>query len=351
MVTIFDVANYAGVSKSTVSLVLNNSPLVKASTREKVQEAIKKLQYVPNYNARGLSARTTGCLGIVIMTERTPYISYDFDHHTGMCSYNISSGIISGLVDSDYGVIMEHFCSVDNPGELPEIVRNRRVDGAFLVGSPYDRGMIDKLREMKFPFVVVGVDSHEDGVDTVKADPGDGVEIGLRHLAQAGYGSDIAFVNCPSVFRSADVRERRLWETAGELGIPLRTDWVVRCESNTGDGGYRAFCEFWEKGNRPRAVITANGAIALGVMRMLYERGVRVPDDVSIMSYEDNSLSGYCSPPLTTVNIHKELMGTTAAKCMLKRLKEPDAPIREIVIPADLVVRGSVIKRGEQSGQ
>lgn len=341
MSTIFDVAKCAGVSKSTVSLVLNNSPLVKEESRLKVLDAIEKLNYVPNNNARGLSTRTTNCLGIVIMSEKSPMISYDFDQHTGICSYNISSGIMSALIDTKYGTIIEQFCSIDSPGELPRVVQNKRVDGIFIVGFPYDMGMIKRLVDMNFPFVLVGVGSLESGIDSVRADPGDGVRLGFKHLLDTGH-RDICYINCPKTFRSNYVRYDALRAVSRECGVELKSDWIMDCDQNNGKGAYDTFKAFWEAGNRPDAILTANGHLALGAMRYLYEQNVRIPDDVSIVAYEDSSISGYSTPALTTVNIHKEQMGAIAARCLLDRLQNPNKDVEEIVVPAELVIRDSV---------
>lgn len=340
-VTIFDVAQLAGVSKSTVSLVLNNSPLVKDETRARVEQAIKTLHYVPNNNARGLSAKATNCLGIVIMAENVSDVRYDFDQHTGLCSYNISTGIMSALIDTDYGAIIERFCSVQNPGELPNVVRKKRVDGVFIVGSPYDKGMIQRLKEIEMPFVVVGVDSYEEGVDSIRSDPGEGVEIGLRYLYSMGHRR-ICFLNCPQTFHSAYVREEALERVSAELGLTVPPEWNFFCDQNNGKSAYEEFKRFWEAGNRPDALLAANGYLAMGAMRYLYEQNVRIPEDLSVVAYEDSSISGYAAPALTTVNIHKEYMGEYAAHRLIKRLLNPEFEPGEYIVPADLVIRDSV---------
>lgn len=341
MPTIYDVAKFAGVSKSTVSLVLNDSPLVKEESKQKVLDAIEKLQYVPNNNARGLSTKTTHCLGIVIMSEKSPVISYDFDQHTGICSYNISCGIMSALMDTKYGTIMEQFCSIDNPGQLPWVVQNKRVDGIFIVGFPYDMGMIQKLTEMKFPFVLVGVGNLEEGIDSVRADPGEGVHLGFRHLVDTGH-RNICYINCPETFPSCYTRYDALQDISRELGVPVRPDWILNSPQNNGKGAYDIFASFWQAGNRPDAILTANGHLALGAVRYLYEQHVRIPEDISIVAYEDSCISGYATPALTTVNIHKERMGAIAAQCLLDRLQNPPKEAEQIVVPAELVLRDSV---------
>lgn len=344
MITIYDVAQYAGVSKSTVSLVLNNSDLVKSATRQKVLDAMRTLNYVPNSNARGLSAKSTYCLGIVIMSEEQPVPNYDFSQHTGLCSFNITTGIMSALVNTKYGALIESFCSVAHPGELPQVIRNHRVDGVFIVGSPYDRGMLTMIKEANIPCVLVGVDSFEEDIDSVLADPGEGVQIGLRHLFETGHRS-ILYLNCPTTFHSAYVREKELYRCSAELGLPIDPRYVVNCDKNNGESAYRRMKECREAGMRPDAVLAANGYLAMGAMRYLAEQGVKVPDDVSFFGYEDSSISGYCIPPLTTVNIHKEQMGGIAAGYLIGRIEKPGTPVRRTVVPANIVIRGSVLNR------
>ena len=347
MVTIRDVARKAGVSRSTVSLVLNNNPLVKDETRRHVLEVIKELNYVPNNNARGLSSKTNNSLGLVVFVDKTrspDQFSYDFNQSTGMCSYSISNGIMLGLAETDYGVITERFCSVDEPDELPRVVKNRRVDGVFLVGNPYSPKLMKKMQETGIPMVIAGVDSYEDEIDSVYADPGVGTVMELEHLLETGH-KKICLVNSPKNYHSSYTRVKAVSEYVGKNGIDFDFEWVIFCKSNRGESGYETFKEFWEAGNRPDGVITANGQIALGVMRYLYENNIRVPEDVSIVAYEDSSLCGYATPGLTVVNIRKEALGEQAAKCLLQRMQNPEKKVEHIVIEPYMVERQSVEPR------
>lgn len=339
--TLVDVAHAAGVSRSTVSLVVNNSPLVKEETREHVQRIIQQLGYVPNNNARGLCRKTTNSLGVIIMAEETPRVGYGFDQHTGMCSYNISLGIMDGLTDTDYGIITEHFCSIANPHKLPKAIQNQRVDGAFIVGSPYSPELFDRLKKCGIPIVAVGVNSNVEGIDSIFSDPGAGVRMGAEYLLQTGH-KHLCLLNSPRTFRSHEVRCEAVRQMEREGYFKFNWDWMLSCNQNNGMGGYQAFQQFWAAGNRPDALIAANANLALGAMRYLYEQNVRLPDAMSIVAYEDSSLSGYAIPPLTTVDIHKEEIGRRAAACLLDRIRNPDKEIEKIVIPSELVVRGSV---------
>ena len=165
MVTLLDVAARAGVSRSTVSLVINKSPLVKDETRQRVERAIQELGYVPNPNARGLVKKENKSLGVIIAIEDQPYNTYEFNYETGLYSYNITNGIPVGLANTDYGLLTERFCVSIQGKELPALVKNNRVDGIFLVGGLFTPELIERLKEKKIPIIAIG--RYYDQIDSV----------------------------------------------------------------------------------------------------------------------------------------------------------------------------------------
>ena len=347
MATIDDVARRAGVSRSTVSLVINHSPLVKEKTRQLVEAVIAEINYVPNSNARGLSARVTNNLGVVFMQDYLPtatQVSYDNDQHIGLCSFNIFNGVMAGLIGTDYGVITERFCSIAEPDALPRIVKEKRVDGLLIVGLPYSGQFLDNLRRTGLPFVMVGVGNYAEGVDSIYADPGEGTLIAAQELIATGH-RDICLINCSSRVHSHNLRLNAYRESLETAGIPYRQAWNIEAISNNGRNAREAFRAFWDAGNRPDAIIAANGQSAAGAMTYLYELGVKVPDEVSIIAYEDSSVCGYATPALTSVNIRKEEMGRHAALCLLERIRDPQRPVERFAVPPYLVRRDSVRQR------
>lgn len=342
MVTIIDVANYAGVSKTTVSAVLNNGPHVKEETRRKVEEAVKALGYVCNNNARGLRKRETKCLGVIVAVETRDVHTYEFNFEVGQFGYAVANGIPDGLEDSDYGLITEQYCPSEMAGELPAIIKNARVDGVFLVGSLFDEDFLRKLRELNLP--AVGVGTGYDSIDCVYPDIAKGVRLQVEELVRNG-AKRIAMVNCPPEFANAKLRDKGWKQAVSNLGEQLEETWEVQCRTNTGEGGYLATKELWESGARPDGVVTAHEAIALGALRYFHQQGIRVPEDVSVTSYETSVLGGYSIPPLTSVNIKKEEMGAIAARMLRGRIENPAAPLLRHIIDPELVVRGSVAKK------
>ena len=346
--TINDVAKRAGVSRSTVSLVINKSPLVKEATRLQVEEVIREMNYVPNSNARGLSAKATNNIGVIFMQDyllsNGGRISYDNDQHIGLCSFNISNGIMTGLAGTYYGVITERFCSVAEPDELPRVVREKRVDGAIIVGIPYSDQFVDNMKKTGIPFVIAGVGSWEDTVDSIYADPGEGTAMAVRALLDTGHRK-ICLLNCSPRLRGHDLRCQGFLRVMEENGLTPMDGWNIYSDRNNGKTAREAFRKFWEAGNRPDGIVTANGQSATGIMSYLYEIGVQIPEKISIISYEDSSICGYAAPALTSVNIRKEELGQAAAKCLVERIQNPAKELENNVIHPYMVYRDSVKAR------
>lgn len=348
MATINDVAKQAGVSRSTVSLVLNKSPLVKAETREKVERVIAEMNYVPNSYARGLSAKVTNNIGVVFMQDfllnTSSRIGYDNDQHIGLFSFNVSNGIMAGLEDTLYGVITERFCSVAEPDELPRMVRERRVDGVIIVGTPYSPQFVENMKKTGIPFVITGVGSWEESVDSIYADPGEGTEMATRELLATGH-KKICLLNCSPRLRGHEMRCQGFLRALEAAGVAPMENWNIWSDLNNGKSSRETFRQFWEAGNRPDGIVTANSQSATGALSYLYEIGVRVPDEVSIISYADSSLCGYAVPALTSINICKEEMGEAAAKSLVERIQNPDKELEMRVIHPYMVHRSSVKRR------
>lgn len=342
MPTIRDVAKMAGVSRSTVSLVLNGSPRVKEETRRIVEEVIRRIDYVPNNSARSLNSRTTNSLGIIVMVENEAYGRYDFTSTTSLFSQDVTMGISRELADTDYSVVIEHFCFNKANEELPKIIKTRRVDGAFIVGGLYDDQFIERLIKKKIPFVVVG-GKKEKLVDSVIPDPEKGVYLASKHLLETGH-KRICLVNSPPAYSSSYQRisgiERGLKGYEHKVNLS-----IVTCEHNTSESGYTVIKGIWSDEAAPDGIIAANAPIALGVLRFLYEKRIRVPEDVSLITHEDSILSGHSSPALTAINTRKEYMGEIAARLLLKRLKDPQKDVETIVLDPFFVERDSVQAR------
>ena len=351
MITIREIAAIAGVSRSTVSLVLNNSPLVRQETREKVLQVIRDTGYVPNANARNLNWRSNRSLGIVVLSDQQRSINYDFSNSIGLFSLNVMRGITGCLADSDYSVIIEYYTDQPAAGDsalhspqallLPRLIRDRKVDGAFLVGGFCDESLLAACAATGIPLMTVGVGADNTICDSVVSDPGEGTYTALHRLYRAGR-RNLALINCPQSFRSHAMRVEGMRRMLREVGLPYREENMIHGLHNNGESAYEAIRAAWQAGVRFDGLVAANPQCAIAAMRCLTEHGLQVPRDVSIIAYEDNSLCGYAIPPLTAINIQKERMGEEAANLMLKRLTEPQLPRQLITVPSYIVERESV---------
>ena len=166
----------------------------------------------------------------------------------------------------------------------------------------------------------------------------------VRELLASGHRK-LCLLNCAPNLRSHEVRRQGFLRAMAEAGVEPMAEWNIYSDRNNGKSAREAFQRFWEAGNRPDGIVTANGQSATGIMSYLYEIGVRIPEDVSIVSYEDSSICGYAAPALTGVNIRKEELGQQAAKCLIERIRNPHKEIENTVIHPYMVYRDSVMKR------
>lgn len=336
--TILDVAKEAGVSKSTVSLVLNDSPKVKLETRYAVQQAIHKLGYVPNQAARELTTKHKHILGLVFVVNN-PYESrYSFETNSDTFTQDVSTGIYAELAEHEYGLLSERFILNSPSLELPFLLKNNRVDGLFIVGGFFDPRIMQYVREKNLPAVVVG--TTHDELDYVTPDIRAAAYLGTKHLIDAGH-RDIALLSGFLRVSSTGVKIQGYRQALEDAGLAFRPEWV-RTPEFTGVGGYEAMKDLWNSGIHPTAVFAGYDGIAIGVMRFLHEQGIRVPDDVSIVGYEDSILSTYSIPPMTTIRIHKEKLGQEACKILINRITHPKSQRVRLTIQCDLIERSSV---------
>lgn len=348
MVTIWDVAEKAGVSKSTVSLVLNDSPRVKAETREKVLHAINVLKYVPNNNARNLQRRNNNSIGIIhiLRTNRNRNERYGWDHGLELFSRDVEDGIFEAIMenDSDMSVLIEHFNILEKANEKPRILRECRVDGAILIGG------FDKSSELRYiegidvPTVLVTSPLETIGIDMVMHDPAEGFRIAYKKLLETGH-KRICLLNIPKSYRVWARRIEGAQQAAHEMGCELCEDLIVSVEHNTARYAYKAMSQLIRSGAKFDAVLAADNELAMGALRSFHEHGIRVPQDVSMICYEDSTLCGNLSPALTAVNIRKDVIGHHALQCLLERLEDPKAQTKAITVEPYLVMRDSVLKR------
>ena len=342
MVTIRDVAKYAGVSISTVSLVLNNSPAVKHETRYKVYNAVKALQYVPNQSARSLVTKQSKVIGVIKGIETMQESVYSFDGVVDTYVTEMLRSIESQIELNGYSMMIDWCFHLDAADSSTPVVDSNKVDGILYVGGFLNDMLAEYFLTSAIPTVLIG--SRHKEIDYVDTLPDKGIQLAVRCLAGHGH-KHIALINGPETSHSTARKLAGFTEGLKEQGLPLRPDWIQKAPY-TGCGGYEAARRLWECDEHPTAIIAAADCVAVGAMRYFFERGIYCPRDISIIGFEDSILSEYSVPPLTSVCIRKDILGTEGAKILFNRIQNPKAKLVKLTVEPELVLRGSVAKIG-----
>lgn len=339
MITIRDVARHAQVSVTTVSHVVNATRFVSEVARERVQRAIDELGYVPSALARSLKSNRTHTVGMMIPNSSNPYFAE----------------IIRGIEDTCYGagfnVILCN--SDDDPHKQSTYVRllsEKQVDGLIVLSSGSDSELLDTLRAARMPQVVVDREIDDLAADLVEVNHEAGGSLATRHLLALGHRR-IACIAGPQGLSSARQRVQGYRAALADAGLPLgdarqaaTDEALVRSGDFTSAGGHAAMLALLPPDDRkhwPTAVFASNDLMAIGAVCAAASRGLRIPQDLSVVGFDDIALAAYCNPPLTTIAQPKHETGELAARLLLQRIAEPSRGLqREILQPA-LQVRQS----------
>lgn len=332
-----DVAAHAGVSRATVSLVLRKSPLVKAETRAKVEEAMAGLGYVYNRSAANLRSGASRTVGLVLCEITTPNFA------------QLTAGIDEVLGTEGYMAFIGN-AAEDAARQREVLVRMQEhgVDGLVVVASENTRA--DALEEgacARMPCVLAQRRVEGFPADYVGPDYGAGMELITEHLIALGH-RNIAFIG--GVRRIAPLAERMAGFHRALRRHKLKSGAVVPCAVIDRSSGYTAARELLAKGDIPSAIVCYNDVVAFGVMLALDERGLVPGRDVAVVGCDDVDEAGLHRPALTTFTTDPRVVGREAARLLLRRIAHPERPREEIIIPPRLVIRqscgaGTVAKR------
>jgi DNA-binding LacI/PurR family transcriptional regulator len=329
VVTIADVAAYAGVGAGTVSRVLNNSPRVSADTRARVLAAIEVLDYRPNPMARGLSRGRCQTLGAVV-----PF----FTHASAVERLR---GVVAGLDGSRYDLVLFNVESpVHRDEHLASLTRRDRADGLLIVSLPPPAADLDRLADAGVPVVLL--DSRGHGVPAVVTDDVEGGRIATRHLLDLGH-ERIAFIGDdpanPFGFTSSAERERGYRESLAAAGLAERPGDVCH-GPHVREVARELAGTLLDRADRPTAVFAASDTQALGVLEAARARGIPVPDDLSVVGFDDIEVSSYAG--LTTVRQPLRESGQKAIALLLEALTSEEPPPPEVhQLGLELVVRST----------
>lgn len=333
--TIKDVAKKAGVSTATVSLVANNNPRISAETVKKVQKAIKSLNYSPSRSARGLVSKKTGNIGFLLTDDhflRTEpfytriFLGAEFEARDG------EFYILLTTVKSDY----------NNEDPLPRFILNKSVDGIIIAGK-VPQNLIDRITVLKFPIVFVDYTTNSDCCPLVLIDNVQGGIIATSHLVDLGH-RNIGFIGADIKHPSLYERLNGYKQTLEKAKIPINENYIsTESEYPDRQNGYDAAKKLFSKNKAITALFACNDAMAIGVMHFLKDNGYKIPDDVSVIGFDDVEADLLLDPPLTTIRVPKIELGAEAFRTMLKHLNKNESN-KKILVPVELIIRKSTGK-------
>ncbi|GAB4537558.1 MAG: hypothetical protein Kow0063_24490 [Anaerolineae bacterium] len=329
MPTINDVARRAGVSPVTVSRVINNAPNVSPATREKVEQAIQELGYVPSLAARSLRLKRTRTLALIL-----PDITNTF-------WTTVARGVEDAAQRREYAVFLGNTDedAVKQSRYLDSVV-GQRVDGVIIAPQSSDARDLAQLRQRNIPTVVI--DRRIEGweVDSVLGDSVSGAMALVQHLIGLGHRR-IAMLSGPVGASTAEDRVAGYCMALSEAGIPLEPALIRRGEYKSASGEEMTY-QVLDAGLQPTAIFAANNAIAMGVIDALEKRGLRVPQDIALVCFDDFPNVSHLFPFLTVAVQPAYDMGINAAQLLFSRLdNEVTLQPRHVVLPTRLIIRHS----------
>jgi LacI family transcriptional regulator len=330
-VTIKEIAKLAGVSITTVSLIINGKDQsIGAETRERVLKIIEDQNYVPNTIARSMITKQTNTLGLLIPDITNPYFA------------TMARGIEDAAGKSGYRVIL---CNtdedLDKEMEYLQLLRKQNVDGVILVAAAVSELAGAGVYE-SFQRPLVFLDRKGSGAMEAQAHVGfdnrKGAYLAVCHLIEAGH-KKIGCITGPMKNRSAQERYQGYLDALAQAGMPVNPQWVVEGDYQMigGERGIRAL-----KDTGITACMVSNDWMAYGAYKACYEEGIRIPEDLSLVGFDDLTISQVMIPPLTTVHQPNIAMGTAAVQALVEWIRIGKPPKDQVIYEAKLVIRKSV---------
>jgi LacI family transcriptional regulator len=329
MANIKDVAQRSGVSITTVSHVVNGTRFVSELARLRVEEAVRELGYVPSAVARSLKNNNTRTFGMVIPNNSNPYFA------------EIIRGVEDRCFAAGYNVILCN--SNDDPKRQASYFRvlaEKRVDGLIFVATGSDAVVRATLGGIATPLVFLDreVAGMSNG-DLVEVNHTLGGEIATRHLLELGHPGVACISGPPGLSPSS--KRRAGWKNALESAAVERRESDLARGDFTARGGYLAMQTLLRHKPRPSAVFVCNDLMAFGALAAAREAGIAVPEQLSLVGFDDIDLAAFSAPPLTTVVQPKLQIGTLAAELLLDRVNGKRREARHLVLDPQLKLRGS----------
>lgn len=336
-VTIFDVAEAAGVSITTVSRILNNKPDVSKATRQRVMQVIEELGYTPHAHAQRLAARKSRTIALLFPLERA------------VSPLELDFIIGAEVAASENNFFFNFTTAAVTKSRLLSLYRSAQVDGIILMEIHMQDWRVDLLHQHGYPFVMIGRCADNTGLSFVDLDFENGVMLAFEHLVALGH-REIGFLGLPLIMRQQGygpaVRGWSSYEKACQkYGLAS-----IYCEGNIHTQDlFETTLKLLEEQPQLTAIVSMQGAPTVGVMRALRQLGRNVPDDFSVVGLATDKLAQLVTPPLTAIDFPAYTMGYQAAKMLIGKLQEKPLENEQILPPPELIMRKSTGPVGTSS--
>jgi len=334
-VTSKDVAEKVGVSRTTVSLVLNNVQGIQISpeTRQKVIDAAKELGYVPDATAQALVSRQTKAIGLVLTRSQ---------HHIATDAFlpKIISGLLTTAKKHNIRMLVDWVETEHQESAYFELARAKRIDGMILSTPRLNDDALKSLENVDTPTVMMGSIAGSKlpfvDVDNTKA-----AERATSYLVGLGHRDIACISNAPPEYTAAPERVMGFKNVLSQMDIPINED-LIRYADFDPESGYECMQSLMQTGEKFTAVFVASDNVAIGAKSALREAGWRIPDDISLIGFDDIPWAKYSDPPLTTVKLPAESLAQSACTLLLDLIKNKGGEIQsQVILDTELIIRKS----------
>jgi DNA-binding LacI/PurR family transcriptional regulator len=321
-----EVARLAKVSTATVSRTINGSDKVTAETAERVRRAIEALKYYPNTNARALGSGRSSLYGLIISDITNPFFPELVKSFEDVA---VQFGQEVLVANTNYDPHRMEVCV--------SRMLQRKADGVAIMTSEMEEHLIDELSSRGIPLVFLDTGTPQNGISNIAIDYASGIDAAVGHLTALGHTS-IGFIRGPMALTSARIRYGAFIDSMKRKGLTI-DETLIEEGNHRMDGGHEAMMHLLDKPVWPTAVLMSNDMTAIGALGAMFERGLKVPDDMSIIGFDDIELNTFSKPGLTTVRVSRKEIAKVAFHALYDARENPSAKGAEFTIQPTLVER------------
>ncbi|HDU8576816.1 TPA: substrate-binding domain-containing protein [Vibrio diabolicus] len=331
MATMKDIAKLAGVSTSTVSHVINKTRFVSEEISERVNNAAKELNYyAPSALARSLKVNRTKTIGMLVTTSTNPFFG------------EVVKGVERSCYQKGYSLIL---CNTEGDNERMRQSINtllqKRVDGLILMCSSLEGERIDVFeRYPDIPVVVMDWGPMLFTSDKIQDNSLRGGYLAAKYLIDCGH-TEIGCITGPLIKHQAQMRYEGYKRAMNEAGLEFNANWIIESDFEC-EGGYQAFMKMAQRGALPSSIFVSNDMMAMGVINAANELNIKVPEQISIIGYDDIHIAKFMSPSLTTIHQPKYRLGQAAVETLVRKLDDKSTEAQVVQLEPTLVERKSV---------